>query len=153
MNDAAAPGGSPPRKRRPTAPAVAPERRLAARVALIVLMTLVSLFLWIGVPLGWLWIAAQVSYDYQAIYLWALAAIPPTMVTVGWVLYRINRVYVRVSGEQSGPRQTKWLRSQAADRRSREPRRAIDVIMTCSVAIAATLMLIWFFFFAGSPLP
>jgi hypothetical protein len=116
-------------------------------------MSLVSLFMWVGVPLGLLWIAAMVSYDYQAIYLWALAAIPPTMIAVGWVLYRINRIYVRVSGEQAGPRQTKWLRSQAADRRSGEPRRAIDVIMTCSVAIAVTLFGIWFFFFAGSPLP
>ena len=116
-------------------------------------MSLVSLVLWIGVPLGWLWIAAQVSSDYQTIYLWALFAIPVTMVGVGWVLYRINAVYVRVSDEPAGPRQTAWLRSQATDRSSREPRRAIDVIMACSVGLAAALMAVWFFFFAGSPLP
>ena len=122
-------------------------------VALIVAMSAVSLFMWIGVPLGWLWIAGQVSTDYQAIYLWALFAIPVTMVAVGWVLYRLNAVYVRVSHEPDGPRQTAWLRSQAADRSSAEPRRAIDVIMACSVGLAMTLLAVWFFFYAGSPLP
>ena len=125
----------------------------ALSAALIVAMSVVSLFMWIGVPLGWLWIAAQVSTDYQTIYLWALFAIPLTMVAVGWVLYRLNAVYVRISHEPDGPRQTAWLRSQAADRSSSEPRRAIDVIMACSVGLAMTLLAVWFFFYAGSPLP
>jgi multisubunit Na+/H+ antiporter MnhB subunit len=131
------------------------ERRThrARSAALILAMSVVSLFMWIGVPLGWLWIAAQVSTDYQAIYLWALFAIPLTMVAVGWVLYRLNTIYIRVSHEPSGPRQTPWLRSQAADRSSSEPRRALDVIMACSVGLAMTLLGVWFFFYAGSPLP
>ena len=139
------------------APSTAPGEERASqrgrRALLIVAMSIVSLVMWIGVPLGWLWIAAQVSSDYQAIYLWALFAIPLTMVGVGWVLYRINAVYVRVSHTDEGPRQTKWLRSQAADRHSREPKRAIDVIMACSVGLAVLVMAVWFFFFAGSPLP
>ena len=129
----------------------APQR--GRRALLIVAMSLVSLVMWIGVPLGWLWIAAQVSSDYQAIYLWALFAIPVTMVGVGWILHRINAVYVRVAHTEEGPRQTKWLRAQAADRRSREPKGGIDVIMAGSVGLAVVLMGVWFFFFAGSPLP
>jgi hypothetical protein len=125
----------------------------ARSALLIVAMSVVSLFMWIGVPLAWLWIAAQISSDYQAIYLWVLFAIPLTMVAVGWVLFRINAVYIRVSHEPDGPRQTAWLRSQAADRLSGEPKRAIDVIMACSVGLATALMAVWFFFFAGSPLP
>ncbi|CAA9488003.1 MAG: hypothetical protein AVDCRST_MAG45-571 [uncultured Solirubrobacterales bacterium] len=128
-----------------------PHRLRAA--GLILAMSMVSLFMWIGVPLGWLWIAAQVATDYQAIYLWALFAIPLTMVGVGWVLYRLNAIYVRASNEPDGPRQTSWLRSQAADRSSSEPRRALDVIMACSVGLAMTLLAVWFFFYAGSPLP
>lgn len=122
-------------------------------VLLIFAMSVVSVFMWIGVPLGWLWIAAQISSDYQAIYLWALFAIPLTMVAVGWVLFRLNAVYMRVSHEPGGPRQTPWLRSQAADRSSAEPKRAIDVIMACSVGLAMALLAVWFFFYAGSPLP
>jgi capsular polysaccharide biosynthesis protein len=75
------------------------------------------------------------------------------MVAVGWILFRINAVYVRVSHEPAGPRQTPWLRSQASDRSSSEPRRAIDVIMACSVGLAMAVMAVWFFFYAGSPLP
>ena len=124
------------------------------RAALLILaMSVVSLFMWIGVPIGWLWIAAQVSSDYQSIYLWALFAIPVTMVGVGWILFRINAVYIRVSHEPDGPRQTAWLRSQAHDLSSSEPKRAIDVIMACSVGLAAALLAAWFFLFAGSPLP
>ncbi len=125
----------------------------ARSAGLILAMSVVSLLMWIGVPLGWLWIAAQLSSDYQAIYLWALFAIPLTMVAVGWILFRINAVYMRVSHEPAGPRQTTWLRSQAADRSSSEPKRAIDVIMACSVGLAMALMAVWFFFYAGSPLP
>jgi hypothetical protein len=75
------------------------------------------------------------------------------MVAVGWVLYRVNRVYVRVSGESERRRQTGWLESQASDRTSRPPRQAIEVIMATSVAIALVLFVLWFFFLAGSPLP
>ena len=135
------------------APVEQPETHRVQVVLLIVAMSVVSLIMWIGVPLGWLWIAAQVSSDYQTIYLWALFAIPVTMVGVGWVLFRLNAVYVRVSNEADGPRQTTWLRSQAADRSSSEPKRAIDIIMACSVGLAVALLALWFFVFAGSPLP
>lgn len=120
---------------------------------LLVAMSAVSLFMWMGVPLAWLWIASQVASDYQTVYLWALLAIPVTMVGVGWVLYRLNAIYVRLSDEDQGPRQTTWLRAEAHDRVSREPRHAIDVIMACSVGLAVLAMAVWFFGFAGSPLP
>ena len=54
------------------APEAAPEEQhshLVRSALLIVAMSVVSLFMWIGVPLAWLWIAAQVSSDYQTIYL------------------------------------------------------------------------------------
>ena len=122
-------------------------------VLLLLVMVVLSLFVWIGVPLAWMWAASLVAPDDKAWYLWLLVVVPLTMFAVGWVLYRVNRVYVRVSGEPLRPEHTGWLKSQAGDRRSRQPRRAIDVIMACSFSLALLAFAIWFFFLAGSPLP
>ena len=120
---------------------------------LLFVMSMLSLFLWIGVPVGWMLIAGVFATDPEVWYLLILVAIPTTMIAVGWVLYRVNRVYVRVSGEPSRREPTSWLRSQAADRTSRLPPHAIEVIMVCSVVLAFVAFLIWFFFLSGSPLP
>lgn len=128
-------------------------RRRPAAVALLVLMAVLSLVLWIGVPYAWMRIASLFTPDSQSFYLLLLIVIPATMVGVGWVLYRVNRVYVRVSGEAERREHTSWLQSQAADRMSRPPRRAIDVIMACSVCLALLAFVVWFLFVAGSPLP
>ena len=129
-------------------------RRRSWTVALLLLlMVVLSLVLWIGVPLAWMWIASLVAPDARSWYLGILLAIPATMLGVGWILYRVNGIYVRLSGEPQPPAHASWLESQAADRTSRRPRRAIDVIMGCSVAVALALFAFWFFFLAGSPLP
>ena len=129
------------------------ERRRPAAIALLVIMSLLSLFLWIGVPLAWMKIASGLPLTYVNFYLLLLVAVPLTMLAVGWVLNRVNRVYVRVSGEEEHWEHRGWLESQAADRTSRRPLRAIDVIMACSLALAVLALVVWFFLFAGSPLP
>ena len=45
-----------------TEPSIQP----VARVALIALMAFFSVMLWIGIPLGWLWIVSQVQSSTQA---------------------------------------------------------------------------------------
>jgi hypothetical protein len=125
----------------------------AAAFLLLFAMVALSLVLWIGVPLAWMWLASLVVPDKQGWYLALLVVVPLTMVAVGFVLYRVNRVYVRVSGEPIRPEHTAWLKSQSGDRTTRPPKRAIDVIMACSVSLAGLLFAFWFFFLAGSPLP
>jgi hypothetical protein len=128
-------------------------RRRPVEIALLALMTALSLFLWVGVPWGWMRIAGLVTFDSQSFYLLLLVVVPATMIAVGWVLYRVNRVYVRISGEVQPREHKPWLESQAADRVSKRPSRAIDVIMAFSVTVAMIAFVIWFFFLAGSPLP
>ena len=128
----------------------------AAAAALVVAMGVGSLVLWIGLPLGWLWLAGRLSEDYPTIYLIALAAAPLSMVLFGWGLYRLNRVYMRVSGApvpSAGRQRSAWMRSMRDDRNLRAPKNVLDTFMAISVAIAFVLFLIWFFFFAGSSLP
>src|SRR5436190_17929368 len=64
-----------------------------AALLLVVLMALGSVFLWIVVPIGWLWIASH-STDTSAPtlgpYLLVIFAVPITMWLVGKLLYRTN---------------------------------------------------------------
>ena len=64
------------------------------RGALACVIVVGSLVFWIGIPLFWIWVAGQLIDEYPSIYLLALAACPLTMIVWGWVLYRVNAIYV-----------------------------------------------------------
>ncbi|MDQ3936500.1 MAG: hypothetical protein M3340_17910 [Actinomycetota bacterium] len=120
---------------------------------LAVTIVLGSAFVWIGVPLGGLWLAGRITTEPDRFLLFALCSIPTAMVVFGWLLYRVNRVYeslragtrVQVVGSRSP-----WLRSSSdASRRDRQaPRALIDVAMIASAWTALVLMAVWFFLFA-----
>jgi hypothetical protein len=137
--------------------AISPLRPLA-KAGLIVLMALGSLVLWIGSPIGWLWIASQMQKDSQAAgfgpYVLVLVGIAVTAVVLAQLLSRLNRAYGVVSGEDEPVRvRMPWHRSMRGEQEGRAPRTVLDVVMVVSVSIGALAMTIWFFFLAGSPLP
>jgi hypothetical protein len=124
---------------------------------LVILMALGSVFLWIVVPVGWLFIASrttETSAPTLGPYLLVIFAIPVTMYVVGKVLFRTNRLYERVTGRDAEVRvQMPWHRSLRDSSSSGRPTTVLDVVMIGSVAIALTAFAIWFFLFAGSSLP
>ena len=124
----------------------APLRRLAS-AALVAILGSGSLGLWTIVPAGWLWIASRVSEKYLPIYLIALVGCPLTMLLWGWGLYRINRVYLRVSGQGHATEPTNWQQSAGTKR----PMMLLDVLLTASAALALIALFVWFFFLAHEP--
>ena len=128
-----------------------------AALLLIVLMAVGSVFLWLVVPVGWLWIAShstETSAPTLGPYLLVIFAIPITMYVVGKLLFKTNRIYERVTGQDSEVRvQLPWHKSMRDAPGSGRPTTVLDVVMITSVAIALTAFAIWFFFFAGSSLP
>src|SRR3954452_11627609 len=82
---------------------------------LVLLMALGSVFLWIVVPVGWLWIAShatKTSAPTLGPYLLVIFAIPVTMFIVGKVLFKTNRLYERVTGQDAEVRvHMPWHRS------------------------------------------
>src|SRR5215212_6999164 len=86
-----------------------------AALLLIVLMALGSVFLWIVVPVGWLWIASHAtdtSAPTLGPYLLIIFAVPVTMWLVGKLLFRTNRLYERITGSASEVRvQLPWHKS------------------------------------------
>ena len=132
--------------------------RAPAKVGLIALMVLGSLALWIGIPVGWLWVGSQVASESQqtslGTYLLVLAAIVLSMIAMGKALSKLNQVYGRVTGDEPYVRvRMPWHRSMRGDEDSRPPRQILDVVMVTTVALAGLALLVWFALFAGSPLP
>jgi hypothetical protein len=128
-----------------------------AKVALIAIMAVGSIFLWIGIPVGWLWIGSQVQSDSgQAsfgLYLGILLGIIVSMVVMGKLLSSLNGVYGRLTGSEVVRVRMPWHRSLRGEQEGRAPRQILDVVMVISVMVAGFAFLVWFFIFAGSSLP
>ena len=128
-----------------------------AKAMLIALMAVGSIFLWIGIPVGWLWIGSQLQSDSgQAsfgLYLGVLLGIIVSMVVLGKLLQALNGVYGRLTGSEVVRVRMPWHRSMRGEQEGRAPRQVLDVVMVISVMAAGFVFLIWFLFFAGSSLP
>jgi uncharacterized membrane protein YbhN (UPF0104 family) len=112
-----------------------------ASSALVLLMLAGCLFLWIGVPLGWLWIGSQVqgSASLGTALMVTMLGIIVTIIGVVMVLGWLNRRHAELQERRNRP----LGRSSA-----------LEVMLVSSAGLAVVLFGIWFFGFAGaSPLP
>jgi len=128
-----------------------------ALASLAVVIVLGSAVLWIGTPIAGLWVAGRITTDAVTAVLFALIAVPATMVALGWVLYRASARYERLRGAESrGPSPPAWRSSlseeRGSDRRRKGGRTLIEVAMAVSLVTALVVMVVWFFVFAESPL-
>jgi hypothetical protein len=126
-------------------------------IALILLMAVGSVFLWIGIPVGWVWIASRTVKSSQPSlgpYVLVLLATPVSMWIWGKFLFRLNAVYSRMTGQTHEVRaQLPWHRSMRGERVVSRPTTVLDLVMIVSVSVALIAFGIWFFFFAGSSIP
>jgi hypothetical protein len=126
----------------------------ALTALLAVAIVVGSAVLWIGIPIAGLWLAGEFTRTAEAFLFATLGGIPLAMVAFGWVLYRVNALYLRARGPDAADARSRsaWLVSlsdeRAGSRRARAPRRLIDVAMTVSLTAALILMTVWFFFFS-----
>jgi hypothetical protein len=128
-----------------------------AQVLLIGVMAIGSILMWLGLPVFWLWLASRLVTSSQPSlgpYLMVIVGIPASMVVVGKLLSKLNRVYGDVTGTTPHVRvRMPWHRSMRGERDGTHPRTILDIVMVCSVSVALLLFAIWFFLFAGSSLP
>jgi hypothetical protein len=124
---------------------------------LIALMAVGSVLMWIGVPVGLVYLASRLADSptpSMGPYLLILIGLPVGMVAVGKVLGALDRYHGRLTGLDDGrPQQAAWLKSMRGERERRRRRSVLDTVMMISVAAALVLSAIWFFSFAGSSLP
>jgi len=127
------------------------------RFALIALMAIGSIAMWLVVPVAWIYGVSQSVKSSQPTmgpYVLLLFGIPASMVVIGKVLGRLNRLYGEITNATPEVYvRMPWHRSMRGERDSGRPRTVLDVVMVASVTVAMALFGVWFFLFAGSSLP
>jgi heme/copper-type cytochrome/quinol oxidase subunit 2 len=111
-------------------------------VLLILIMLLGGLFLWVGMPVGWLYIGSQVQGSTDSLataigvmMLGVIASIAIVLPFLGW----LNHKHAQL-------REARGLDDHGQT--------ALEAVMTVSAGIALLAFGLWFFLFSGaSPLP
>jgi hypothetical protein len=127
-----------------------------AAVLLVLLMAAGSVIMWIGVPLGLIYLASRVadsSRPSAGPYLLVLIGLPIGMAVIGKGLGALNRAHIRVTGAETDAYRPGWTRSMRAERTVNRRGGVLDRVMVVSVALAGVAFAVWFFGFAGSSLP
>ena len=128
-----------------------------AAVALVLAMALGSVVMWIGVPLGLIYLASKLASSSNPSigpYLLVLIGLPIGMAIVGKALGWLDRLHGRVTGRaQDSRHHATWMRSMRAERASTRRGGVLDRVMVISVGLAILAFTVWFFGFAGSSLP
>jgi hypothetical protein len=127
--------------------------RTVLEYVLILAIFLGSLVMWIGLPIGWLWLVTRVIKGNPEAYAAALFGCPVTMTLLGVLLARLNGSYLKLTGAHPQQHRTAWLKSLSGERGTRRPRTVLETSMTISVVLALIAITIWFFFYAHSYLP
>ena len=109
-------------------------------------------FLGLGVPLLWVWIASKLSDTFLS-----LPLLPLFVMVVGLLItyLALAAVVARFDKERAelGPPRMSWNRSLSADRLESSQTTQWERIFMTTAIVVAILFEIWFFVFAGSSLP
>jgi hypothetical protein len=130
--------------------------RFAATIV-VVAMIVAALSLWTVIPLAWVWIGSRVSNTQAPSggpYMVVLVGIVTSILLISWLISRLNRLYVRITGSHDvGAIRPRWLRSMRDDAARPENPTVLETVIVSSVLLAAVTAAVWFFLLAGSPLP
>ncbi len=125
------------------------------RAAIIAVMAVGSVSMWLGVPLGLIYVVSKTVSSTQpqlGPYAIILFGVLVGMAVIGRGLGALERHYTRRTGGIEQRYRPGWLRSMRGERTPTHIRhwRVLDLVMIWSVSMAGLAMGVWFFFFAGS---
>ncbi|MDQ2939355.1 MAG: hypothetical protein M3R23_02355, partial [Actinomycetota bacterium] len=87
-------------------------------------------------------------------YMVVLVGIVVSILVVSWLLGRLNRVYVHLTGSNTvAPIRPAWLKSMRDSEAARPYPTVLETVIVASVVLAIVAATAWFFWLAGSPLP
>jgi hypothetical protein len=101
----------------------------------VLIMVVGSLVLWVGVPLGWLYIGSLVQGATDSIGAAigvALAGAAASIIALAWVLARLNEFH-----------------QELQERRGEQPSPLLEMVIVASAGIALVAFVLWFFFLEG----
>jgi len=137
----------------------APRRagRHVAATFLVLLMIVAALSMWTVIPLGWVWIGSRISKTQDPAggpYMVVLVGIVVSILVVSWLLGRLNRAYVHLTGTNTvEPIRANWLKSMRDTAGVPNYPTVLETVIVTSVILAILAITVWFFIAAGSPLP
>jgi len=130
----------------------------AAAGFVVAIMILGAFSMWTAIPFGWIWIGSRLSHTQEPSggpYMVVFVGIVCSIVAMAWVLSRLNRLYVRITGSTqfSGRYMPAWKKSLSDERSNPHGTSVLESVILASVLLAGLAMAIWFFVAAGSPIP
>jgi hypothetical protein len=132
-----------------------PARGLAASVVFVA-MLLAALSLWTAIPLSWIYIASKVSrtqFPSGGPYFVVAAGIVVSVLFVSWLIGRLNRLYIQITGtNRLAPMRPTWLKSMRDTSSAAGTTTVVEAVLMGSVMLALLVLTVWFFLLAGSPI-
>ena len=129
-------------------------RDRAAAAFLVVVLFAGTLVLWIGIPVLCLWSASKFTDSIASHF---LVATPMTLLAMGafvWLLYQVDRLYLRVTGAYDAELQDPELYDPDdldEDEELHIPRGPLEPMLIASLILAFIALFVWFFAFAENP--
>jgi hypothetical protein len=131
-------------------------RNVVATVV-VVAMVVAALSMWTIIPFSWIWVGSKISETQEPSggpYMVVLVGIVTSILVISWLLGRLNRIYVHMTGTNTvAPIRPAWLKSMRDEREARHSPTVLETVIVTSVILAIIAMAAWFFLAAGSPLP
>ncbi|SRR6266487_347166 len=135
---------------------VRPLRGFVASVVFVA-MLLAALSIWTAIPLSWIYIGSKVSHTQfpsGGPYFVVAAGIMVSIVLIAWLIGRLNRLYIQITGtNRLAPMRPTWLKSMRDTSPAPGTTTVVEAVLMGSVLLAAITLTIWFFLLAGSPIP
>ncbi|WP_372789918.1 hypothetical protein [Paraconexibacter sp.] len=120
-------------------------------------MAIGSVFLWLGIPAFWVFLAAQISSPGTPAFgpiLLVLLATPLSMVFFAPVLGRLDHAHRDLRGTlRKGPRRAAWTKSMRDSSTEQADTGILEVVMITSVVVALAAAGIWLALFGQMSLP
>ena len=108
----------------------------------IAVMILGAVSMWTVIPFGWIWIGSRLSHTQAPSggpYMVVFFGIVCSIIAMAWVLSRLNRLYVRITG--SDQLRERYLpaggRASATSARCRTGMSVLEAVILSSVLLAA----------------
>jgi hypothetical protein len=111
--------------------------RGATALLTVVIMVGASLLLWVGVPVGWLWIGSQIqgsTGNVGTAIVTMLTGATASIVGLAWFLGRLNRLHEHL------------LEARGVER---DGPPLLEVVLVLTAAVAVVAFMFWFFVLAG----
>ncbi len=133
-------------------------KRASGKTGRFVLEIAAAVAVGIGIPLFWVWLGSQIQGSRNAQQVeagTAMVLIVGILISYTLVLIVAGAIQSRGQGEKRPPTRYPWNRSMRDEpyRPGSAKLTPVEAVFVGTAIVASIAMTIWFFAFAGSPLP